>query len=234
MIELLIASIFLLAPAQGTQIPCSGGEVRPTKLCFDLYPKVLEVTFDPARVQAASVRRWMKLSQDMASENYYLVPETLEQCVKEDRRYHSCGERADSLDFSNAEVSLQRIRNRIQELDPKHYPRELAEVVVYLKRVQVFFLWRESQRLAYLRNGNVSVLESRFEDLDPKRACGQVIDQIRGSTNKEDAAKLARGEWANCVWFAQRERLGPYPKHAWQSFLSTYGIQEHIRWREVD
>jgi len=183
-----------------------------------------EVTFDPARVSAAEVNRWIQLTPHSGP---YTLLVTIESCVDDHSRYEWCGESRHSRDIHIAELRQKGIRERINDLDPRHYPPELRDVVLYLRHVQSFYLWTENRWLKFLKTDDVSVFESAFDDLNPKLECGAILDQIRTAKAPEDASRLARFDLDACMSKADRARIAPYPEQAWQAFLDAYGIHEH-------
>jgi hypothetical protein len=72
------------------------------------------VSYDPGHAQREDVLRWIQLSPNVDDANQYLVPEWLEVCVDKAPEYLRCGSRdlRDLNFFHNAEVNLQKIRNR--------------------------------------------------------------------------------------------------------------------------
>lgn len=184
-----------------------------------------EVTFDPSRVSALEVTRWIQLSPNL--DNFYLFPEVLEQCFAGDPRYQGCRKEQEALNLHNAQLNLDRITRRIHDLDSNHYPADLSEVVAYVKRIQSFALWKETQRLAFVKSGDLSALRSEFEGLDARLSCGTVVDRIGNAGSRAEARKLARFDLANCLWKAEMRQLGEYPKQAWEKFLTNHGIREH-------
>jgi len=203
-----------------------------TTLRFEAWPTIIEVTFNPAQVPLEDVRRWMQLANYISNENGYQVPFWLEECFKDDPRYVPCGPDA-SLNINNAQLNLEKIRTVIANLDPKNFPVELSPVVSYLRRIQNFGLWRETQRLKFFQTGNLMYLETPFENLDPKTACKAVLDQLRNAADKEQASGLARHDWENCVWREEMKQIGQYPQQAWETFLTAHGIRERISQEEV-
>ncbi|MGI9101848.1 MAG: hypothetical protein ACR2IF_05320 [Terriglobales bacterium] len=202
-----------------------------------------EITFDPDRVSEENLRRWIVLSPLLNPDNGYGGPESIELCKSEDPRYTQCGGPQTSLNLNNARLNLESIRQRIADLDTVgRYPPELSPVVLYLKQLQTFWLWKETRKLEFFQTGKISELElpfdqNRSDGLDPKQQCGEVLDKIRAakqSPNSEVIRTLVVTDWANCVWFAESRRIGPYPFNSWQRFLSAYGIKEHHVEDEVD
>jgi len=186
----------------------------------------VEFTFDSRKVSREDLEHWIKLSPLVAGENGYYVPEWLELCFADDPRYVNCGQRNQPVNIHNAQLNLEKIRARIDKLQPERFPPELSEVVSYLRRVQSFHLCTETHRLAFLTTGSASELEVTCEDADPKISCAPVLQKIRSATNQVEAATLARFEWGTCMLFAFRKQFGEYPTGAWDSFRSAFGIGE--------
>jgi hypothetical protein len=187
------------------------------------------VTFDPAKASEQDVRRWMQLSPELSPNNDYLVPESLELCTK-DPEYKPCGShdwRAENFVY-NAKINLQRIQRRIQLLDDSAYPEDLGRVVTYLREVQRFWLWRETQRLRFYQTWDISKLEVPYGEIDPKHQCALVIEKIKAAGGPDAKYRLARHDWWNCVWDLQRVRLGTYPEKEWQEFLNRHAIREEF------
>jgi hypothetical protein len=192
---------------------------------INLPALVDEVTFNPTTTSADDVRRFMQLSPNVSPFNGYLVPESLESCKADDPRYHGCGVQ-NGVSLHNAKLNLENIQKRIQDLSRTDYPPELSAIVAYLKTIQQFAFWRGSQELAYLRTGDVTPLESQFGGVSPKTSCAKELQGIRVAPDKGTANKIARFDWVNCVWKAEMDQIGPYPKDAWQTFLAAHAIRE--------
>jgi hypothetical protein len=228
----LCASPRIKFTAIGLLIICSAtlrAKAQETTLTFPMNGGMVDVTFDAARTPAEDVRRWMQLRDFISNENGYQVPFWLEQCFPDDPRYVPCSGDTPSVNVNNAQLNLDRIRTIITDLDPKRFPSDLSPVVSYLKEIQNFALWKETQRLRFFQTGNATYLESTFGTIDPKAACNTILDQIRRTTDKEQASNLVRHDWANCVWREEMKRIGPYPKSAWDSFVADHGIRERVR-----
>jgi hypothetical protein len=117
---------------------------------------------------------------------------------------------------------------------PKRFPDDLSPVVLYLKQIQRFALWRDTQIVQFVETGNVAALESVFQTVDPKVSCKTALDQIRSANDKRRAWGLVSYDWGNCVWREERNRIGPYPQKAWESFISAHGIREHVFQEEIN
>jgi len=186
-----------------------------------------EVSFDATRVSAADVGRWIQLSEegpyaqaDFGPGLCFIVPPA-ESTRKQ-------------KEIDCAQTRQVKIRQRISELDEDYYPGELADVVSYLKRQLSFLLWLDSQELAFAKTGDMGALQSPFDEIDPKSTCSTILEGIRNAKDKKIAWHLAFFDWHSCVSRASGKRTGPYPKNAWQSFLASYSIREHIKSTEED
>jgi hypothetical protein len=187
------------------------------------------LTFDPARTSEDNLRRWIRLSPNNVDFRY-TVPESLELCVKSDPAYLDCGTRdwrAKNFAF-NANVNLQRIRARIKTLDDPSYPPELKEVASHLKRIQEANLFFQSRLLAFIQDGQTSTFSASFDGIDPKIQCSAAVAKVLSAADKDQANRIASGEWWNCVNHAYRDKIGPYPVSAWSSFLNQHGIREQF------
>lgn len=181
---------------------------REITIRIPIYPKIDEVTFDPSRVSPEVLKRWLQLSPELSSENGYLVHETIELCDVEDPRYQGCGVPQNGENVQNAELNLAKIRNRINDLSLSNYPSNVSAIVEYLREIQLFALYREQQKLTFIKTRDSSVLELTFYDIDPRKNCGAVLDKIRNARNWTDRSKLARFDWSNCVLSVEQKRMG--------------------------
>jgi hypothetical protein len=187
----------------------------------------IEITFDQTRVSPSEVRRWFQLSPIAGWDNNYLLPEEVDQCLTDDPRYEGCGKGVEVISLHNTQLTLDRIRKRIRGLDPKKYPKDLEEVVVYARGIQSFGLWVDTQLMTFKETGDASVLKARFSGVDPNVVCRAAVERIGRARSKTEAFHLARYGWRNCIWVEERKRIGEYPKAAWEKFLKNHGIQEH-------
>jgi hypothetical protein len=194
------------------------------------------ITFNAARLSEKEVRRWIRLSPNISSSNSYLVPESLQLCVEKYPEYRECGTRdwtAKNFIF-NANVNLQKIRERVKELDEASYPRELRGVVSYLKTIQEDNLFFQSQLLKFVQEGRTENLATSFDSIDPGQQCSAEIVKIRTASGKDAAYRLASKEWWNCVNRALRAKIGKYPEADWKEFLHRYSIREEFIEEDVD
>jgi len=186
-----------------------------------------EITFDATRVSGTDVRRWILLSEygPYSAADYSIQP-----CAWVPPRESARTQK----EIQHAHVAQSKLRNRISVLDEAHYPAELAEVVSYLKRQRSFWLWLDSQVLAFVETGDLGALQMACDEIDPQNSCSAILERIRNAKDQKEAWHLACHDWHNCVLTAGYKRFGPYPTNAWRSFLAAYGIREHIKSTEGD
>jgi hypothetical protein len=191
-----------------------------------------DITFDSSLLSHDEVNRWIQLSPYVGIENNYLTPEIIDQVMGRLPREVGCGKEGGVRPL-NAQV-MDRIRQRIRDLDPEHYPADLSDVVLYARHLQSLGLWIDTQLLAFVKTCERAPLESEFEGIKPKLQCGAALDRIAKAKTGFEAYELARSHWASCTWQAGLKRLGQYPKSAWEHFLSAHGIREHFVPEPVD
>ena len=194
------------------------------------------ITFNTARMSEKEVRRWIMLSPHVADSNSYLVPEPLELCIEKYPEYRKCGTRdwrAKNFIF-NADANLQKIRERIKELDESSYPRELGRVVSYFKTIQEDDLFFQSQLLKFVQEWRTEDLAKSFDGIDPGQQCSVEIMRIRTAPDEDAAYRLASKGWRNCINHALRGRIGEYPEADWKEFLHRYLIREEFLAEDVD
>jgi hypothetical protein len=187
-----------------------------------------DVTFDATRVSSVELSRWIQLSEggryteaDFGTGLCFSGPPT--ETNKKQK------------EIDDARAAQGKLRERISDMDESHFSPEPRDVVSYLRRQQSFWLWLDSQKLAFLETGDVGTLQSRFEDIvDPQKSCGEVLRRIRNAKNHKEGWHLTCFDWHSCVLHAGDNKIGPYPKQAWRSFLAAYGIREQIGSSEED
>jgi len=214
---LILFAVVCAAQTTTIRIP-SGGEVSDGD--YD------EVTFDPVRVSATELSQWMKLSPFAGAGDLYILPE-IDACNSEDPRYQRCGPEPGVLNVHNAQLNLAMLRERIHEFNTRRYPPEVAPVVAYVKKIQAFTLWENTQRLYFAEHFDASVLAAKYDGIDPQIDCGDVLKKIGTASDHVIASRLAFA-WRNCMWNANQKRIGAYPTRAWQAFLAAYGIRERF------
>ena len=98
----------------------------------------------------------------------------------------------------------ERGNNALTYLRGLRPPPELEPVVSWLTRSLTFSLWLEETKLEFFRSGDVNVLRRRYEDVEPARDCGGIINDIAraGSPDAQfDLVVLRYIQWDwNDVW----------------------------------
>ncbi len=187
----------------------------------------LQLTFDPSRISESTLRQWARISP---YSHEYIVPEWLELCVADREEYRPCGTRdwrAENFSY-NAEVNLQKIRKRIEELDDAHYPVGLRDVVTYLRRMNEDTPFFQQQRLKFIQTWQPDVLASPYDGIQPAEVCSAEIALIRSTTDKQRAYDLAYKGWSHCINHVLRAKAGPYPVDGWKNALKRLSIQEEF------
>jgi hypothetical protein len=176
--------------------------------------EIAVVTFNPKRVSEADVRRWMLL----ADHARYSSPDT--------HTFYSC----DTSDIATYEPRLQselsKSRQVVTDLNPNSYPPELSHVVMYLKRLQSFWVWQVEQELGYVASNEAPALE--WQDVDCREKCDGMSERLRNSRSKNDECRIVFLEWHNCMNKCSLDQLGPYPKADWENFLRVHDLQVKI------
>jgi hypothetical protein len=164
--------------------------------------EIAVVIFDADRVSAEDVKKWMLLHESA----HYHTPAF--------GYYPDCK----PSDIPKLEQVIKTTQQMVSELDHNDYPKELTDVVRYLRDLQSFWLWLTQQELAFLKSGKLPQTEYNGLDL---RTC-----QV--STDKAPACSQIFLRWHACVNNEMAKRLGSYPKEKWQAFLDSFGIQERL------
>jgi hypothetical protein len=165
--------------------------------------QIAVVTFDPDRVSAEELKRWMRLHET----SYYHTPVF--------GFYPECK----PSDIPKLEGDVKKAEQIVAELDPNRYPLNLTDVVRYLRDLQSTWLWLAQQQLAFLKSGKLPQTEYNGVDL----AC-----QVPGSTDNKRLCDQIVFRWTTCANHEMQKRLGSYPKEKWKAFLDSLGIQERI------
>src|SRR5260370_20875593 len=143
-----------------------------------------EVTFDASRVSGTDVSRWIQFSAEGPFSQADIGTRLcFSQPPSENARKQQ--------EIRRAQARLSKFLSRISDLDQGHYPAGLKEVVSYLKRRQSFWLWLDRQELAFFDTGDVTVLQSQFDQIDPKSSCGAALEA--GSPNQRSEPSLGVG-----------------------------------------
>lgn len=166
--------------------------------------EIAVVTFDPDRVSAEDVKKWMLLHENA----HYHTPMF--------GYYPDCK----PSDIPKLEQDIKKTEQMLNDLDANNYPKEAADVVRYVKDLQSFWLWLAQQELAFLKSGKLPPAEYNGIDLG---AC-----QVSTSTDGAHACSQIFFRWHNCANDQMAKRLGSYPKEKWKAFLDAFGIQERL------
>lgn len=188
------------------------------------------VTYDGNGISEREIRRILALSPEVAPFNNLLVPEWLELCDPKDREYVTCDRNSlkGASFLHNAGINLRRIKARIATLKESEYPSDLGPVVRYLRSIQQFAYWKESQRLEYIQTGKLDLLKQAFNGIQPGQQCTAEIEKVQDAPNMPTALRRSRIEWGNCVWRIYSKEIGGYPVNVWQKFLRRHGAEEKV------
>ena len=194
------------------------------------------ISYDTGRIQRNELLRWIQLSPNVDDINYYLVPEWLEVCIDKAPEYSPCGSRdlRDPNLFHNAEVNLEKIRDRIRLLQDGSYPPELQPVLGYFVTIQKTYLQAEEHRLTFLKTWDVAILSGTVGNIDVNQSCPAILEQLKKTTDKQTAYKLAEHDLRDCINSEFRKSSERYPQTAWEQFLSKYSLREKFVPYEVN
>jgi hypothetical protein len=198
-----------------------------------VFPTLLgeyQLAFDDKRTPESEVRALVILSPHLAGWTSLAVAPRLERCEVGDPAYLDCRTRSpQSPSFLwNARVNLERGGATLNHLRGLRTPPELEPVVTWLQRSLTFSLWLEETKLEFFRSGDVAVLRRRYEDVDPSRECGSIINDVARAGSPDAQFDLVVLRWHNCVNNQFRRKLGEYPMSAWKRFLSAWRINERV------
>jgi hypothetical protein len=194
------------------------------------------VTFNTSLNTEDELRRWMRLSPHLSEGSLYSSPEFIQLCIKGYPEYKECGTRNSKAEnfVYNANVNLNKIRDRIKELDGASYPPALRPVVAYFKNIQENELFFQSHLLEFAREHRTESLTASFGGVYPAQQCSAQIALVQAALDNESAYNLASKEWMNCVSRAFRARAGQYPELVWKKFLQRYSIREEFTEDELN
>lgn len=185
------------------------------------------VSFDPHRTPKAELDRWMRLSPSLSPYNSLFVPISIRQCISHKDGYEGCEEKG-VLRISNVDINLQKIRTLKSELDHEKLPTDLKPISDYLSEIQNFTLWSMERQRDFLVTNDIASLEKEYDDLSTKESCAPIVQRI-AKTPEPRRTDLLTVDWANCVWFSEAKKTGPYPKQKWDDFLRSQSITEIIQ-----
>lgn len=194
-ILLIATAVAVLSSRQVTiRIPLQPGEPE----------QIAVLTFDPDRVSAQDLKKWMLLHETV----YYDTPMF--------GYYPDCK----PSDIPKLEQDIKKTEQLVKDLDPNSYPAGLTDVVRYLRDLQSFWLWLTQQELTFLKTGKLPQTEYKGLDLG---AC-----QVPASSENAHACYQVFNRWHTCANHAMIKKLGTYPKEKWKAFLDAFGIQERL------
>jgi hypothetical protein len=127
-------------------------------------------------------------------------------------------------DMSLLKDAIDKNRRLVGDLDTNKFPVELSEVVMYLKRMQSFWLWQAEQQLAFRQGGDIP---EEYDGIE-LQACDTVADTARSAEDKAESCRVFTHDWQGCVSRTVQPQLGSYPKQQWKAFLDAYGIRERL------
>jgi hypothetical protein len=198
--------------AQTTKYPYPGG--------------VVLVSFDPGIISKPDLDKLMRLSPNLVQYNDLFVPIDVRRCLPRDPAYTDCGSK--TLKVSNVEENIRRIAAIRDSLIKQKVPDDLRPVQEYLTEIQNFALWQTGRVKDFLVTQDAAVLEAPYNGLDLAQRCNAVLQKIKQAPGK-DRETLVVIDWHNCVWPVEMEKIGSYPKHQWESFLTSHKIREAIK-----
>jgi hypothetical protein len=189
---------------------------RQTTIRVSLLPseEIAVVSFDANKTSEAEIKRWMQLADGA----YYDSPEA--------HGVYSCKPTESSGYAAKLEKEVADSQKVVNDLDPNAYPPELSHVVIYLKRLQSFWLWQAEQELAYIRSRETPGLE--WKDLDAREKCSKTTEKLANATDRYDGCRVVFFDWHNCTNKAFLDQLGQYPKSDWDAFLTAHDLHVKI------
>lgn len=205
-----------------------------TSMTFNIPGGKETFIFDSAKIRPAEMRKFARLSPEISATPQGFVGFSLEDCLKKDSRYRSCGKVKPSGPAfrHNAQVNLNHNLQLLRTLTTTKYPEALSPVVTYLRENLEFFQWRQTQRLRFARDMNSRALKENFRGFNAATQCASVIAKIDQVASKTKKQELVLTEWGDCVNSYVRRRYGEYPIDAWKRFLALYDIKDDVRMYE--
>lgn len=160
------------------------------------------LTFNPARVSAKDLEKWTLFHENAR----FTIPVIMS--------YMECK----PSDIPELRRDIKKAEDLLGEIDRSDHPKELDEVVRFVKDRQLFWLWMGRQELEFLTKGTLPARKYKDWDLS---ACQVTPD-------KGKICFQVSHDWANCANDEQGRRLGPYPTEKWKAFLNAFGVQERM------
>jgi hypothetical protein len=206
------------------------GQILARKTVIDIpFPGGVErVRFDDSTISQADIQRIFKqLDPFLSGFSGYSVPESIEFCVNDDKKYAPCGTRDIKAPnfLHNAEVNIQISAQRLRELEEASFPHELKSVRAYTTALLASGLRVQKCRVEYYMNWNVSTLKT-CDATEKTETCDAIVEKLDSITDPMTKYELTSFDWPNCVIRSQHKQLGAYPQNDWNRFLKAYGITE--------
>lgn len=198
----------------GLSVACHAQRQATIKVPLLPSEEIAIVSFNADKTSEAEVKRWMQL----ADHAYYASPEA--------HGFYSCKATESSDYVAKLEREIAESRKVVNGLDPNRYPPELSHVVIYLNRLQSFWLWQAEQELGYISGGETPA--SEWKDLDAREQCNKITERLRNAKDRDDGCRIVFFDWRTCTNKAFLDQLGPYPKSDWDAFLSAYNLHVKI------
>ena len=183
------------------------GSSRAITIRIPLQPgpapeEISVLTFDPARVSAEDLEKWTLFHENARFAAPVIGP------------YLECKQ----SDIPELRDDIKKLEQLLEEIDRSQHPKEMNDVVRYVKERQSVWLWMARQELEFLTKGTLPSHEYKDWDLSackvspgPTKICYRVFY-----------------DWHNCVNDEQGRRLGPYPTDKWKAFLDAIGVEERM------
>ncbi len=133
-------------------------------------------------------------------------------------------------DVNRLVADISQARQVVKDLDPNAYPAELSHIVMYLKRLQSFWLWQAEQGLASWQNGEKPELQ--WDDIDTRESCANTIAPLGAPQDNEQACRIVFFNWHNCVNTKVQNQLGrPGRRNALREQIGRCRPRPRCLWR---
>jgi hypothetical protein len=201
--------------ALGAPARAAGGELdgaAATSVEAEDVECAYELSFDPARIPEARLRKLLRLRHGYAGTwvAEFVAVNALPWL--------------DPLEAVDAAVPrMEAVLARFDaEMRALHPPPELAPVVAWTRADLEFQLWLTRTELDFCRSGDASMLAQPLGELETPARCAEeiwLVDQSLLGRCRE-----ACRSWGSCVTSVFHARHGAFPDAAWQEFLRAEGI----------
>jgi hypothetical protein len=160
------------------------------------------LTFNPSRVSAKDLERWTLFHENARFATPLFGPHM--ECTADD--------------LPELRDEIRKTEELLGEIDRSQHPKELNEVVRYVRERQAVWLWMAEQELEFLMKGKLP--EHQYKEWD--------LSGCRVSSDKAKICFRVFHDWNNCANDEQVRRLGPYPTEKWKAFLDAFGVRERL------